>query len=356
MPLFLALGVWGWALANPPAEAPAPEPAPEPTPAPEPEVVEPPPPPPLILGVDAQPITLLDVDLRVAPLRGLEVAQVLAGEEAAAFNAAGGAPATSLPLATGHAEASHGALRPFCGVAVAATERPDWPERARVALEACRDSGARAVFVPRTVGLGVRREAGGLLSLAHESLDTLFDTAFASELVVVIEGPPPPSHFAPLQGNPDRAFLEAFPSDHFHGARTDGDAWPTHDAILAALESRVRRSGGPTLLLVAPGSIPSERLAGWLNELPGLHVAIDPRDEGAVALLTEHVGRVMLGSGAVVTPGGVRRRGSTEVEPGLEALAAEHAAIRAALEDLPPEASEAARTGAADTLLGPARP
>ncbi|MCB9603926.1 MAG: hypothetical protein H6720_26705 [Sandaracinus sp.] len=133
MPLFLALGVWGWALAHPPAEAPAPEPTPEraelvePTSSPEPEVLEPPSPRPSIVGVDPQPITFVDVDLRVAPLRGLEVAQVLAGEAAAAFNAAGGAPATSLPLATGHAEASHGALRPFCGVAVAATERPDWP-------------------------------------------------------------------------------------------------------------------------------------------------------------------------------------------------------------------------------------
>ncbi len=358
-PALLALAAWTWALATwapslppeahddqglstPSDEHPALSTVPPPTAAP-------------VESVTARPVTLVDVDLRVAALRGLEVAARLAEGETAAFNATGGSAETSLPLAMRHAAASAGTLRPFGGLAIAATERPDWPERAAASLDACRDAGARAIFIPRSVGLGVRREVGGLLPLDHESLDVLFERAFASDLVVIVEGPPPPSHFAPLAGNADHAYLEAHPEEHRHGERPDGGAWPTHAALLEALGRRLERSPGPTLLLVGPGTIPLDVLRDWLAALPELRVSIDPRAPDTVPLLTEHVGRIAVGSGATVTPEGVRLRGQVAVEPTLDALTREHAALRAALEGLPEEAAAAARLGTAERLFGPPR-
>lgn len=363
LPALFALGVWAYSLAVPSTPVPAAtetatetarEPAREPTPPDAaPPSIEP---TRVVTSVAARPIELVDVDLRVAALRGLEVAERLAEGASAGFNAAGGAPETSLPLAMQHASASRNTLRPYCGVAIAATERPDWVERARASVEACRDAGASAIFVPRTVGLGVRREVGGLLPIDHESLDLLFEGAFASGLVVVIEGPPPPSRFAPLAGNPDRALLQARPEEHFHGARPDRGTWPTHAQLLDALEARLARTPGPTLVLVAPGAIPVERLRSWLARHPDLRVAIDPRAPETVPLLTEHVGRVLVGSGAAVLPDGVRTRDALEPVAELDVLTQELGAIREALAVLPEEASRAARHEAADALFGAARP
>lgn len=362
VPALLALGVWAYSLAFPSTPAPVAPTESETTnvetrvEVDEDDVIEPTIEPPAVTAVAARPIELVDVDLRVAALRGLEVAERLAEASSAAFNAAGGAPETSLPLAMQHATASANTLRPFCGVAIAVTERPDWVERARASIEACRDAGAKAIFLPRTVGLGVRREVGGLLSIDHESLDVLFEGTFASGLVVVIEGPPPPSRFAPLAGNPDRALLSARPEEHFHGARPDRGRWPTHAELLDALDTRLARTAGPTLLLVAPGAIPIARLREWLSRQPDLRVAIDPRDPETVPLLTEHVGRVLVGSGLAITPDGVRPRDAIEPDPALDVLVREHAELRRALEPLPDEARDAARRGAADRLFGPARP
>jgi hypothetical protein len=360
VPALFALGAWAYSLAVPSTPpSPAATVVDEPTPEPAEPVVEPAPsiePTRVVTSVPARPIELVDVDLRVAALRGLEVAERLAESSSAGFNAAGGAPETSLPLAMQHASASRNTLRPYCGVAIAATERPDWVERARAAVDACREAGASAIFVPRTVGLGVRREVGGLLSIDHESLDLLFEGAFASGLVVVIEGPPPPSRFAPLAGNPDRALLRARPEEHFHGARPDRGAWPTHAQLLDALEARLARTPGPTLVLAAPGAIPVERLRSWLARHADLRVAIDPRAPETVPLLTEHAGRVLVGSGAAVTPDGVRLRDALEPVAALDALVQEHSALREALAALPDDASRAARRDAADALFGPARP
>ena len=365
-PALLALAAWTWALATwAPPLTPSADPSPglaapsDERPAlsvdarPVESVTTRPPAP--IESVTARPVTLVDVDLRVAALRGLEVAARLAEGESAAFNATGGSAETSLPLAMRHAAASSGTLRPFGGLAIAATERPDWPERAAASIDACRDAGARAILLPRSVGLGVRREVGGLLPLDHESLDVLFERAFASDLVVIVEGPPPPSHFAPLAGNPHRAYLEAHPEEHRLGERPDGGPWPTHAALLEALGRRLERSPGPTLLLVGPGTIPLDVLRDWLAALPELRVSIDPRAPDTVPLLTEHVGRIAVGSGATVTPEGVRLRGQIAVEPALDALTLEHAALRAALEGLPEEAAAAARLGTAERLFGPPR-
>lgn len=359
LPALFALGVWAYSLAVPSTPPPPPpavveEPTTEPA---EPEVEAAPSiePARVVTSVPARPIELVDVDLRVAALRGLEVAERLSESSSAGFNAAGGAPETSLPLAMQHANASRNTLRPYCGVAIAATERPDWVERARAAVDACREAGASAIFVPRTVGLGVRREVGGLLAIDHESLDLLFEGAFASGLVVVIEGPPPPSRFAPLAGNPDRALLQARPEEHFQGARPDRGTWPTHAQLLDALEARLARTPGPTLVLAAPGAIPVDRLRSWLARHADLRVAIDPRAPETVPLLTEHVGRVLLGSGVAVTPEGVRLRDALEPVAELDALAQEHAALREAVAGLPEDASRAARHEAADALFGAAR-
>jgi len=74
-----------------------------------------------------------------------------------------------------------------------------------------------------------------------------------------------------------------------------------------------------------------------------------------VPLLTEHVGRVLLGSGVAVTPEGVRLRDALEPVAELDALAQEHAALREAVAGLPEDASRAARHEAADALFGAAR-
>ena len=315
--LALALIAWGASLAT---REPTPQTAEAPVPAdagePEPELPPLPPPP------EALPEGLVDADVRAAPGQAAALADRLAAAGVnAALNATGGAAGSGLGLSEQARDASNGLLQPLCNVAIAGVDREDWPARVEEALDGCAEAEARGLFLPRTLGLGISAPptpgAGpSLLGLDDPRLDRLFEAATRRDLPIVLEVGGPRSWFAPLEGNPDRPFLEAHPELHFHGERVDGLRWPSWEAVFAAFEARVRRHPEATFVVVgwAGAQEDLDRLEALLQAHAGLHLTLGaprPAPEAVAALVRAHPERVLFGSGLVRTPDGFVVRGLT---------------------------------------------
>ncbi|MBX3250614.1 MAG: hypothetical protein KF901_25780 [Myxococcales bacterium] len=272
---------------------------------------------------------LIDVYLRVAPARGEEAAARLQRMDVHALNATGGSPAAGLARSQHVAEQSEGRLRPLCGIPVVGLDRPGADARLRDEVSACRDQGAAGVFVSSSVGLGVRRPDRSLLTVDDPLLDPLFERAAELGFPIVLEAPPSPAHFAPLEGNPLRALLERQPALHHHGAMPDESRpWPTWEELFARIAARVGQHPGP-IVVVAPPGTPRPSLEALLAT-PSCVLGVDPRDTNLRALFSAFPGRVLVASGASVSADRVRD-GHEEGWRNPDALFPVYAAIREAL-------------------------
>jgi len=252
-------------------------------------------------------VGLVDVHVRIAPAMTSDAASTLAmlGAERA-FNAIGGAEERGIVFSERTARASD--LGFWCNVAVP-IGREDASARLGRALDACEARGAVGVFVPRSVGLGIR-EGERLLLLDDDAFDPLFAGVAERELPLLLEAGAPASHFAPLEGNPRAGYLRTHPEAHFHGARPDGGTWPTHSETVAALERRL--DAHPELVVVATAlaHVDAERARALLDAHPNLHLEIGGVDAGDLPdLVAAHPTRILFGSGLRLTGEGAELDG-----------------------------------------------
>lgn len=216
---------------------------------------------------------LVDAFVRSTPNR---IAEVDAAREADARRIA-------VVYATWSEATEHG----LCNVPLAGVGRDDFADRLRDSLEACAD--AAGVFLPRSLGLGIRRADRSLLALDDPALDPIFQLGKP----VVIE-----------QSGPVAWFEDDGP---FAGEAEPGVPWPTRAQLQMALERRAARHPETDLILVDWGHADADTLGRWLAQPRRYVVTSGPPPEGADALLRAHPDRFLFGTGLTLTPDAARR-------------------------------------------------
>ncbi len=264
-------------------------------------------------AAEADPAPFLDVALSVARPRLPEAEEVLAAANVeAALQLNGGLPGTLAPATT--------RTTPACNLSVGGLDREDFGARLQAAASEC-TSGV--IFVPRSVGLGVRWPDQRRLTLDDPALDPIFES---EGRLVVLQGVPPEAEFS------------------VDGAPREG--WPTRETALAELLTRVRRSTYPLWVQVhtpADGA----RLAEELESHP--HLSLVTADD--MDLAAAHPDRVLFGSGLSLEVRGWRAPG-LEPDESFDAIAY-YGAIRDrwTRSELPDATVAAVLGGTAATLL-----
>ena len=224
------------------------------------------------VGATAPP-DLVDAFVRVTPNRRAEVDEARDADER--------------EIVVLHATWAEGVRHGLCNLPLAGVGRDDFAARLSEALERCAE--ARGVFLPRSLGLGIRRADRSLLQLDDEALDPIFATGKP----VVIES-----------GGPGEWFEG---EGSFVGETEDGVEWPTREQLRAALERRASRHPGVPIALVDWGYLDAEGLTRWVSRDHRYVIATGPAPEGADAVLRAHPDRFLFGSGLTLTPDAARR-------------------------------------------------
>lgn len=172
------------------------------------------------------PLAFFDADARSARTRVAELRSLLETLDGRALVTNGGPP--DRPVV----EPTDERLRAGCNVPLGGLDRDDLGERVEAAVSAC---GARPLFVPTTIGLGLRVSTQRV-RIDDPRLDPLFAAAAAQDVPLFLEGVPAPVYFLPLEGNPLRALFDVRRDLHHH--RED---WPDHAQAIAELDARIRQ-------------------------------------------------------------------------------------------------------------------
>lgn len=251
----------------------------------------------------AAPPELVDSFVRVTPNRRAEV------------DAAREADPRGIEVvyATWAAGVRHG----LCNVPLAGVGRPDFGARLAESLETCTD--ARGIFLPRSLGLGIRRADRSLLQLDDDALDPIFELGKP----IVIES-----------GGPADWFEGEGP---FAGEAEEGLRWPTREQLRSALDRRSARHPQIPLILVDWGYLDAEGLARWVAQEHRYVITSGPAPEGADRVLGAHPDRFLFGSGLTLTPDAARRG------PQGVSVSGPEEAWSAALGELEPLLDESAR-------------
>lgn len=154
-------------------------------------------------------------------------------------------------------------------------EEPDFAERVRDGLRACRERGGVGLKIFKSLGLGTRLSDGSLLRVDDPRLDVVFDAAGELELPVLIHTGDPQAFFRPATRDNERyEELSAHPSWSFYGSE-----WPSWEEIFAQYEARVARHPDTTFLGAHFGNAPEEpaRVAAMLERYPNLYVETGAR-------------------------------------------------------------------------------
>lgn len=190
-------------------------------------------------------------------------------------------------IAVVYATWSPGVRHGLCNVPLAGVGRDDFAARLSESLEGCAE--AQGVFIPRSLGLGIRRVDRSLLQIDDEALDPIFE--LGKPIVIESGGP--------------SAWFEGEGS--FAGEAEEGLAWPTLNALRASVARRAARHPQVPMLLVDWGYLDAAALTRWVDAPHRYVIASGPPPEGADAVVRAHADRFLFGSGLTLTPDAARR-------------------------------------------------
>ena len=198
-----------------------------------------------------------------------------------------------------------GRFATFCHVdwSLLATDPEQAPARLAASLRSSAAAGARGLKVWKDLGLAVR-DADQRLVLPDDSrLEPLWETAAEIGLPVLIHTADPVAFWWPLDGRNERLEELAAHPDWWYGH----GGVPSYERLMESLITTVAAHPDATFIGAHVCSAAEDlgRVAGWLDELPNLHVDIAARiaelgrqPRAAAALIERFPDRVLFGTDA----------------------------------------------------------
>ena len=195
----------------------------------------------------------------------------------------------------------------------------------QVAAELLRESallGARALKIPKALGLGARKYDGTLLAVDDPWLDPIWAAAGQLGLPVVIHVGDPKAFWLPTDENNERyEELSVHPGWSNYGI----DGLPSFQDLLDALIRVVAKHPRTTFVSVHFGNNAEDPfwVGAQLDRYPNLYVDLAARlpelgrhDPAALrAMFIQHAGRILFATDLGVSPGDSLMLGSTGAEP-----------------------------------------
>lgn len=186
-----------------------------------------------------------------------------------------------------HATYGTGVRHGLCNVPLAGVGRDEFSDRLREALDGCGE--AKGIFLPRTLGLGIRRDDRTLLQLDDDALDPIF--ALGKPVVIESGGP--------------AAWFEG--EGPFTGEAEPGTDWPTRTELSETLARRAQRHPELSIVLVDWGYLDQAGLQAWVSAAHRYVITSGAAPEGADAVMRAHPDRFLFGTGLTLTPDAARR-------------------------------------------------
>lgn len=274
----------------------------------------------------------VDVHLHVALESGVQALTIL--EEngiVLGLNASGGEPGPDLEASRRFAQAHGGRLQPLCNFAFSAVREPGFAEYARANLNACKQGGGKGLKVSKYLGLGLTDESGALVPVDDPRLDPVFATAGELGLPVLIHSGDPKAFFQPNTPDNERwDELRVHPNWSFHGVASNGQPWPSWEALMRQHEARIARHPKTAFIGAHFGNAAEEpeRVARMLRKYPNYFIDTAARvpefgrhpADRMRRFFLEFRARVLFGSDLGVGPEGLTL-GSGGERPGTRAEA-----------------------------------